>query len=116
DRELGDGDVAPSDTAEGGGASHKSSRPWSKARGAGTQKPNSWKLARLLRTCDERPRSRRAEKWHELAPSHQPPGVQERSWYPLKLEQWKRPNLPVKPQSWMSALGQKQTFRLLLDI
>src|SRR5262252_1249517 len=27
------------------------------------------------------------------------PPVQERASYPLKLEQWKRPNLPVKPQS-----------------
>src|SRR5262249_62423351 len=67
-------DITPSAQTEPGEASHKSSRPWSKARGARTQKPNSWKLARLLRTRDERPRSRRAEKWHELAPSHRPPG------------------------------------------
>src|SRR5262249_22125560 len=69
-----DCDVTAFDPTEFAEASHKSSRAWSKARGARTQKPNSWKLARLLRTCDERPRSRCAEKWHELAPSHRPHG------------------------------------------
>src|SRR5262249_31204311 len=108
-----DCDVTAFDPTEFAEASHKSSRPWSKARGARTQKPNSWKLTRLLRTRDERPRSRCAEKWHEFAPPHSPPRP---VTSPTNGESsmCRAPNRVTKGAkakgSPMSALGQKQTL------
>jgi hypothetical protein len=65
--------VTAFDPTEFAEASYKSSRPWSKARGTRTQKPNSWKLARLLRTRDKRPSSGEpASNREELASLHDP--------------------------------------------